>query len=98
MAVQIEERRSVWDTPLTSLIAFDWEKIILVGLLVLALVTRFWDLGARSYNHDESIHTDWAHNLYTGKGYIHDPIYHGPLLYHLTAAAFFLFGDNDVTA
>ncbi len=97
MAVQVEERRSVWDTPLTTLFTVDWEKVLLVALLVLAIATRFWDLGARSYNHDESIHTSWSHDLYVGKGYIHNPIYHGPLLYHLTAATFFLFGDTDVT-
>src|SRR5919201_5598755 len=98
MAVQVEERRSFWDTPLTTWIAVDWEKIILIALIVLAITTRFWDLGARSYNHDESIHTSESHDLYIGKGYIHNPIYHGPLLYHLTAATFFLLGDTDVTA
>jgi uncharacterized protein (TIGR03663 family) len=97
MAAQVEERRSFWDTPVTSLIAVDWEKIILVVLIVLAVGSRFWELGARSYNHDESIHTSESYDLYTGKGYIHNPIFHGPLLYHLTAATFFLFGDTDVT-
>jgi uncharacterized protein (TIGR03663 family) len=97
MAVQVEERQSFWDTPITALLAVDWEKVVLIVLIVLAIGTRFWDLGARSYNHDESIHTSWSHDLYVGKGYIHNPIYHGPLLYHLTAATFFLFGDNDVT-
>lgn len=97
MAVQVEERRSLWDTPITALVAVDWEKIILVALILLAIGTRFWDLSARSYNHDESIHTSESYDLYVGKGYTHNPIFHGPLLYHLTAATFFLFGDNDVT-
>src|SRR5919202_3840999 len=98
MAVQVEERRSFLDTPLTSLIAVDWEKVLLVTLLVLAIATRFWDLSARAWNHDEAIHTSWSHDLYVGKGYIHNPIYHPPLLYHLTALSFFLFGDTDFTA
>src|SRR5574341_123979 len=72
-------------------------RLLLVSLFISAIVTRFWDLGYRSYNHDESIHTDWSWNLYTGRGYQHNPIYHGPLLYLATAFTFGLFGDNDIT-
>jgi uncharacterized protein (TIGR03663 family) len=36
--------------------------------------------------------------LYAGKGYQHDPLMHGPFLFHLTALIYFLFGDNDFTA
>ena len=97
MAVQVEEKHSFWDTPITAFIAVDWEKLVLIVLILLAIGSRFWDLGARSYNHDESIHTSESYDLYVGKGYIHNPIFHGPLLYHLTAATFFLFGDSDVT-
>ncbi len=96
MAVAAERKRFL-DIPLASIVAIDWERVILVSLIVFAVVTRFGDLGYRAYNHDESIHTDWSWNLYTGRGYQHNPIYHGPLLYHLTALTFFLFGDNDVT-
>ncbi len=91
------ERKKLFDTPLASVAAIDWERVILVTLIVLSVVTRFWDLPYRAYNHDESIHTDWSWNLYTGRGYQHNPIYHGPFLYHATALGFFLFGDNDVT-
>lgn len=97
MAVQIQENRSLWDTPITAIVSVDWEKIVLIVIILLAIGSRFWDLGARSYNHDESIHTSESYDLYVGKGYIHNPIFHGPLLYHLTAATFFLFGDSDVT-
>lgn len=97
MEVQIEKRQSALDLPVASLMKVDWEKILLIILIVLATGTRFWQLNARSYNHDESIHTSESYDLYTGKGYIHNPIFHGPLLYHLTAATYFLFGDNDVT-
>ncbi len=69
----------------------------MISLIALAILTRLWDLEYRAYNHDESIHTDWSWNLYTGRGYQHNPIYHGPFLYHVTALTFFLFGDNDVT-
>ncbi len=93
----LSERKSILDAPISALFKFDWERVLLVVLLVAAIVTRLWDLEYRAYNHDESIHTDWSWNLYTGRGYQHNPIYHGPLLYHLTALSFFLFGDNDVT-
>ncbi len=91
------ERRTFLETPLVSIVSIDWERVLLVTLILLAVVTRLWDLGYRAYNHDESIHTDWSWNLYTGRGYQHNPIYHGPFLYHVTALSFFLFGDNDVT-
>ena len=34
----------------------------------------------------------------TGQGYVHNPTYHGPFLYHFTALIFALFGHNDYTA
>ncbi len=92
------EQTSLLDKPLTALVKFDWERALLITLLVLAILTRLWDLSYRAWNHDEAIHTDWAWNLYTGRGYQHNPIYHGPFLYHVTALSFFLFGDNDTTA
>lgn len=91
------EHKTILDTPLFAVFKLDWERVLLIALIVLAIITRLWDLSYRSYNHDESIHTDWSWNLYTGRGYQHNPIYHGPLLYHATALAFFLFGDNDTT-
>ena len=93
----ISERKSFLDSPVSAFLRLDWERVLLILLLVAAITTRLWDLQYRAYNHDESIHTDWSWNLYTGRGYQHNPIYHGPLLYHLTAFAFLLFGDNDVT-
>jgi predicted membrane-bound mannosyltransferase/streptogramin lyase len=91
------DRKSLFDTPFIVLWKLNWEHVLLVLLIVAAILTRFWDLGYRAYNHDESIHTDWSWNLYTGRGYQHNPIYHGPLLYLATALTFGLVGDNDVT-
>ncbi len=93
----MSERKNFLDAPVSALFKLDWERVLLIVLLVVGIVTRLWDLSYRAYNHDESIHTDWSWNLYTGRGYQHNPIYHGPLLYHATALAFFLFGDNNVT-
>ena len=92
------ERKNFLDMPLLAAWKINWEHALLLALILAAIVTRFWALDYRSYNHDESIHTDWSWNLYTGKGYQHNPIYHGPFLYLATAFTFGLFGDNDVTA
>ena len=97
--MQVETERSTGlDTPLSALMKWDWERVLLVVIIALAILTRLWDLPYRAWNHDEAIHTDWSWNLYTGRGYQHNPIYHGPLLYHLTAFSFLLLGDNDFSA
>jgi predicted membrane-bound mannosyltransferase len=49
-------------------------------------------------SHDESLHTLYSWNLYAGKGYQHDPLMHGPSLFHITALMYFLFGDSDFSA
>jgi uncharacterized protein (TIGR03663 family) len=95
--MMMEDHSSILDKPISKIFSFDWERMLLIALIVASIVTRLWDLEYRAYNHDESIHTDWSWNLYTGRGYQHNPIYHGPLLYHATALSFFLFGDNDTT-
>ncbi|MBI2569664.1 MAG: TIGR03663 family protein [Candidatus Schekmanbacteria bacterium] len=67
-------------------------------IIVVTAATRFYDLGSRPYHHDESLHAKFSYQLFRGEGYRYDPVYHGPLLYHLTALTFFLFGDSDTTA
>src|SRR5262245_13110239 len=49
-------------------------------------------------SHDESIHAFLAFKLYEVGLYRHDPTTHGPLLQHLNAAIFWLFGASDATA
>ncbi len=67
-------------------------------ILALALVTRFWLLGERVMSHDESLHTQFAYNLYRDGSFQHTPLMHGPVLFHATAFFYFLFGDSDFTA
>ena len=69
-----------------------------VVLAVVAAVMRFWELGARAFHHDESLHAFYSWNLYAGEGYIHNPMMHGPFQMEATAGLFFLFGDDDYTA
>ena len=79
-------------------ITLDWERIAWLLILALALLTRLWDLGDRAMSHDESLHTFYSWKLFIGEGYVHDPMMHGPLLYHFNALAYFLFGVSDFTA
>jgi len=74
------------------------EPAAYVVIAVLALLSHLWMLGARVMSHDESIHVVFSWDLFMGKGYEHAPAYHGPLLYHLGALFYFLFGDSDATA
>ncbi len=75
-----------------------WEHLLFALILLLAAVTRFYDLGTRVMSHDESLHTYFSWKLATGQGYQHDPMMHGPLQFHLIALSYFLFGDSDASA
>jgi len=83
---------------LTRLLVLDGEKVAYAAIFALAVLTRFWDLGARVMSHDESLHTRYSWNLFHGDGFAHTPLMHGPLLFHMTALSYLLFGDNDFTA
>ena len=74
-------------------------EIVLFGLIiVLATITRFYDLGTRVMSHDESLHTYFSWLLYKGQGYQHTPMMHGPYQFHILALTYFLFGVSDFTA
>jgi predicted membrane-bound mannosyltransferase len=85
-------------TPDTRPFALTLEQCAYIIIGIAALLTRMWALGDRSLHHDETLHAIYSWNIYTGKGYIHDPLLHGPFLYYFGALMFFLFGDNDLTA
>ncbi|MDB5081795.1 MAG: hypothetical protein JWP00_3719 [Chloroflexi bacterium] len=85
-------RRSVLD----SLIAsgwLSWEKVFWVAIIVLAIVTRLWDLAPRAMHHDESIHGVFSYDMFKGKNvYRYDPTWHGPVLYYMVSLSYFLLG------
>lgn len=74
------------------------EGLLYATIFVAALVTRFWDLGRRALHHDESLHAQFSWMLAVGRGYTHDPLMHGPFLFHANALAYLLFGANDATS
>src|SRR3990172_7538156 len=74
------------------------EKSIYILIFILALSTRFFDLGSRALHHDESLHAYFSWRYYAGFGYTHDPMMHGPSIFHLTALVYLLLGASDYTA
>lgn len=75
-----------------------WEIAVYTAILVVAAVMRLWDLGSRAMHHDESLHAMYAWNLYSGNGFVHDPMMHGPFQIEAIAAGFLVLGDSDYTA
>ncbi|MEW6717172.1 MAG: flippase activity-associated protein Agl23 [Chloroflexota bacterium] len=93
-----EDRVSWLDKPVITNKSLNYETGIFIIILILAIFSRFYDLGTRVMSHDESLHTYFSWNLYRGNGFQHTPMMHGPLQFHLVALSYFLFGDNDFTS
>jgi predicted membrane-bound mannosyltransferase/DNA-binding beta-propeller fold protein YncE len=74
------------------------EVALFAGIILLAVITRFYNLGTRVMSHDESLHTYFSWLLYRGQGYQHTPMMHGPFQFHVIALTYFLFGVSDFTA
>jgi len=74
---------------------FTVEQLLIALIILLTLVTRFYDLGARTMAHDEINHVVPA---YTIENYVYDPVTHGPFQFHALALSYFLFGDSDFSA
>lgn len=79
-----------------------WNLTLETGLyllfLVAAILSRFWNLGAKALHHDESLHAYYSWVYETGGGYRHDPLMHGPFLFHANALVYLLFGDSDASS
>ena len=92
------KQQSLLEKPILASLAINWELVLYTTILLLAMFTRFYDLGSRVMSHDESLHALFSYKLYDGDGYTHDPLTHGPLQFHLVAFSYLLFGDNDFSA
>src|SRR5690349_4262869 len=86
------ERRSVLD----SLVAggrINWELIIWLVIIALAIATRLWALGDRAMHHDENNHSWFSYDMYKGINvYRYDPTWHGPVLYYMVTLSYFILG------
>ena len=94
------EQKSNWlERPIhPALPSITNEIVIFAVVILLAIATRFYDLGTRVMSHDESLHTYFSWLLYRGQGYEHSPMMHGPLQFHMIALTYFLFGASDFTS
>lgn len=92
------ETASPIEAALQRVYALNWEFIIYFIIFGIALFTRFWDLGTRVMSHDESLHTYYSWLLYNEGNFDHNPLMHGPLLFHMTAFFYYLFGPGDFSA
>jgi len=83
---------------LAGTITITREHAILVVLALATLFSRLLLLGTRVMSHDESLHVYYSWLLGTGKGFVHNPMMHGPLLFEATALVDILLGASDFTA
>lgn len=70
-------------------------QYVAIAIVVAGALLRLLYLQTPPFMHDEGIHAIFAYNFST---YKYDPVYHGPLLYHLVAVVFAILGDYDFTA
>ncbi len=75
--------------------ALSIEKLLIILLICAVVLTRFYNLGARTMAHDEVNHVVPSYTIET---YIYDPVTHGPFQFHALALSYFLFGDSDFSA
>ncbi|MDX2163110.1 MAG: TIGR03663 family protein [bacterium] len=93
-----EGRTDLLSRWLARAVTINWEVVVYTAIFVVAVFTRFSGLGDRVMSHDESLHTQFSYYLYRDGNFRHDPLMHGPILFHVTAFFYFLFGDNDFVA
>lgn len=69
-----------------------------LALAALALVSRFAGLDHRAMSHDESLHAYYSARYLEAGEFRHDPLLHGPLLFHGQALVYALVGVDDRTS
>ena len=99
-STQPQNSVSTWlDRPLNHLLPkVTVELLLIIFIMGVTIISRFYGLGLRVMSHDEVNHVVPSYSFYQGNGYSHDPVTHGPMQFHLVAASYYLFGDNDVTS
>jgi uncharacterized protein (TIGR03663 family) len=92
------EHNNTFTRWLSQSILLNWETIAWVLIFILAVFTRFYMLGDRTMSHDESLHTVFSNKLAQTGDFKHNPMMHGPILFHATALSYQLFGTSDYSA
>ena len=97
MEIDFEKDSKNWlDTPLKK--KFNRQTLILLIIFAVAIFSRLYLLGNRVMSHDEINHVYFAYQFYNGGEYVHNPITHGPLQFHLLELSYFLFNVSDFSA
>jgi predicted membrane-bound mannosyltransferase len=77
--------RQVWDY-IRSMRREQW---LWIGVILLATILRFWDLGAKPLHHDESMHAFFSLTFARNPAsYQYDPLLHGPFQFHAEGFVF----------
>jgi uncharacterized protein (TIGR03663 family) len=59
------------------------EQWLWIGVILVATILRFWDLGAKPLHHDESMHAFFSLTFARNPAsYQYDPLLHGPFQFH----------------
>lgn len=93
-----EQEENALNTVFARAFTINWQVVLFTTIFLLAVFTRFYELGERVMSHDESLHTQYSYNLEQDGNFEHTPLMHGPILFHFTALSYFLFGANDFTS
>jgi predicted membrane-bound mannosyltransferase len=72
--------------------------LVATGIAAAAGVTRFWQLGARTFQGDETVYSLLASQVARGRGWEQSPVVHGPTQFFASAGAFRVLGTSDATA
>jgi predicted membrane-bound mannosyltransferase/DNA-binding beta-propeller fold protein YncE len=95
----MDEKEKSWvEQPVIRKWNISLYAVLFFIIIILAIATRFYDLGSRVMSHDENSHVFYSWRFFKGQGFSHDPLLHGPLQFHMVALSYFLFGDNDFTS
>lgn len=86
----------------TSWFERNWTALLTLGaaagIALVAGVTRFWQLGARTFQGDETVYSLLANQVARGRGWEQSPVVHGPMQFFAAAGAFRVLGASDTTA
>ncbi len=73
------QARQMWD----YIRSMRLEQWLWIGVILLATILRFWDLGAKPLHHDESMHAFFSLTFARNPAsYEYDPLLHGPFQFH----------------
>ena len=99
MNKMIETDSKNWlDIPIKTSLKLNKQTAVFILIFVIAVVSRLYMLGERVMSHDEINHVYFAYQFYKGGEYVHNPITHGPLQFHLLELSYFLFNASDFSA